>query len=202
MRSNPDPAEFNEFPSWSLSGFPDSVASSAASSAADRAADRAASRTGSELVSQPLSRSRMKEIAREVAGSPGAWERLVRMDPDNRWHQRLYSAADYDVWLESWLPGQATGWHDHAGTAGVLVVARGELEERVSVLNGVFTQVRHVPEGMARRMGRRQVHNLANASLAPAVSIHVYSPPLGATRGYEIGAMGLMRSPWNASSRN
>jgi predicted metal-dependent enzyme (double-stranded beta helix superfamily) len=194
MRSNPDPAEFNEFPSWSLAGFPDSVAHSAA--------DRAAGRTGSELVRQPLSRSRMKEIAREVAGSPGAWERLVRMDPDSRWHQRLYSAADYDVWLESWLPGQATGWHDHAGTSGVLVVARGELEERVSVLNGVFTQVRHVPEGVARRMGRRQVHNLANASLAPAVSIHVYSPPLGATRGYEIGAMGLMRSPWNASSPN
>jgi predicted metal-dependent enzyme (double-stranded beta helix superfamily) len=194
MRSNPDPADFNEFPSWSLAGFPDSVA--------HRAADQAAGRTASELVRQPLSRSRMKEIAREVAGSPGAWERLVRMDPDNRWHQRLYSAADYDVWLESWLPGQTTGWHDHAGTSGVLVVARGELEERVSVLNGVFTQVRHVPEGVARRMGRRVVHNLANASLAPAVSIHVYSPPLGATRGYEIGAMGLMRSPWNASSPN
>jgi predicted metal-dependent enzyme (double-stranded beta helix superfamily) len=194
MRSNPDPADFNEFPSWSLAGFPDSVA--------HRAAGQAAGRTASELVRQPLSRSRMKEIAREVAGSSGAWERLVRMDPDNRWHQRLYSAADYDVWLESWLPGQTTGWHDHAGTSGVLVVARGELEERVSVLNGVFTQVRHVPEGVARRMGRRQVHNLANASLAPAVSIHVYSPPLGATRGYEIGAMGLMRSPWNASSPN
>ena len=194
MRSNPDPADFNEFPSWSLAGFPDSVANSAA--------DQAAGRTAGELVRQPLSRSRMKEIAREVAGSPGAWERLVRMDPDNRWHQRLYSAADYDVWLESWLPGQTTGWHDHAGTSGVLVVARGELEERVSVLNGVFTQVRHVPEGVGRRMGRRQVHNLANASLAPAVSIHVYSPPLGATRGYEIGAMGLMRSPWNASSPN
>ena len=144
MRSNPDPAEFNEFPGWSLAGFPDSVAHSAA--------DRAAGRTAGELVRQPLSRSRMKEIAREVAGSPGAWERLVRMDPDNRWHQRLYSAADYDVWLESWLPGQTTGWHDHAGTSGVLVVARGELEERVSVLNGVFTQVRHVPEGVARRM--------------------------------------------------
>jgi predicted metal-dependent enzyme (double-stranded beta helix superfamily) len=194
MRPNPDPADFNEFPSWSLAGYPDSAAHSAA--------DQAAGRTASELVRQPLSRSRVKEIAREVAGSPGAWERLVRMDPDNRWHQRLYSAADYDVWLESWLPGQTTGWHDHAGTSGVLVVARGELEERVSVLNGVFTQVRHVPEGVARRMGRRQVHNLANASLAPAVSIHVYSPPLGATRGYEIGAMGLMRSPWNASSPN
>jgi predicted metal-dependent enzyme (double-stranded beta helix superfamily) len=149
----------------------------------------------------PLSRSRMKEIARGIATRPGTWEGLVRMDPASRWHQRLHSEAEYDVWLESWLPGQATGWHDHAGTSGVLVVARGELEERVSVLNGVFTQVRHIPEGSARRMGRRQVHNLANVSLAPAVSIHVYSPPLGATRGYEIGAMGLMRSPWTEAGR-
>jgi predicted metal-dependent enzyme (double-stranded beta helix superfamily) len=151
---------------------------------------------------EPLSRSRMKEIARAVAANQGLWQPIVRMDPATRWHQRLHSAADYDVWLESWLPGQDTGWHDHAGTSGVLVVARGELEERVSVLNGVLTQVRHIPEGAARRMGRRGVHNLTNVSLAPAVSVHVYSPPLGATRGYKIGAMGLMRSPWNASSQN
>jgi predicted metal-dependent enzyme (double-stranded beta helix superfamily) len=142
----------------------------------------------------------MKQIARAIAGCPGAWEHLVCMDPGARWHHRLHSEDDHDVWLESWLPGQATGWHDHAGTSGVLVVARGELEERVSVLNGVFTQVRHIPEGAARRMRRREVHNLTNVSLAPAVSIHVYSPPLGATRGYEIGAMGLMRSPWTAAS--
>jgi predicted metal-dependent enzyme (double-stranded beta helix superfamily) len=185
MRCNPDPADFNEFPNWSLTGFPEGVAGDSPSGSGD----------------EPLSRSRMREIARQVARSPEAWEQLVRMDPASRWHQRLCSAADYDVWLESWLPGQATGWHDHAGTSGVLVVARGELEERVSVLNGVFTQVRHIPEGVSRRMGRRQVHNVANVSLAPAVSIHVYSPPLGATRGYEIGAMGLMRSPWNASSQ-
>jgi len=51
-------------------------------------------------------------------------------------------------------------------------------------------------------MRRRQVHHLSNVSLAPAVSVHVYSPPLGATRGYEIGAMGLMRSPWTAADHN
>lgn len=153
-------------------------------------------------VAAPLSGSRMKLIARAIAGCPDVWQHLVRMDPDSRWHQRLHSAADHDVWLESWLPGQQTGWHDHAGAAGMLVVARGELEERVSVLNGVFTQVRHIPEGAARRMRRREVHNLTNTSLAPAVSVHVYSPPLGATRGYEIGAMGLMRSPWTGAGRS
>src|ERR1700704_676552 len=111
MRSNPDPADFNEFPSWSLAGFPDSVA--------HRAADQAAGRTASELVRQPLSRSRMKEIAREVAGSPGAWEGgggagggvgvgggggggRGRGGRDPRGPPRLYGAADYEVWLESW----------------------------------------------------------------------------------------------------
>lgn len=150
----------------------------------------------------PLSGSRMKLIARAIAGNPDAWQHLVRMDPDSRWHQRLHSAASHDIWLESWLPGQEAGWHDHDGTSGVLVVARGELEERISVLNGVFTQVRHIPEGAARRMRRRQVHSLANVSRAPAVSVHVYSPPLGATRGYKIGAMGLMRSPWTGAGRS
>ena len=51
-------------------------------------------------------------------------------------------------------------------------------------------------------MRRRQAHDVANVSLAPAVSLHVYSPPLGATRGHEIGAMGLRRahgSPVTAS---
>src|ERR1700760_16368 len=152
-------------------------------------------------VASPLSGSRMKLIARAIAGCPGHWQPLVRMDPDSRWHLRLHSADDHDVWLETWLPGQETGWHDHAGSSGVLVVAGGELEERGSVLNGVIPQVPHIPEGAARRMRRRTVHNLANVSLAPAVSVHVYSPPLGATRGYEIGAMGLMRSPWPGAGR-
>lgn len=72
---------------------------------------------------------------------------------------------------------------------------RGELEERIPVLGGVVTQIRCIPAGATRPLSRRQVHELANASLAPAFSVHVYSPPLEATRGYEIGAQGLRRAP-------
>src|ERR1700753_3566113 len=73
-------------------------------------------------VTAPLSGSRMKQIARAVAGCPDLWQPWVRTDPDSRWHQRLQSEDDHDVWLETWLPGQETGWHDHAGSSGVLVV--------------------------------------------------------------------------------
>ena len=132
----------------------------------------------------------MRMIARAVAASPGAWQHLVRVDPAARWRLRLRGTADYDVWLESWLPGQGTGWHDHGGSASVIMVARGELEERVPVLGGVVARIRHVPEGGTRPVRRSQVHQLANVSLAPAVSVHVYAPPLALTRGYELGARG------------
>jgi Cysteine dioxygenase type I len=145
-------------------------------------------------VPAPASGLRMRLIARDVASRPSAWQHLVHMDPVARWHLRLCGAADYDVWLESWLPGQGTGWHDHGGSAGVMVVVRGELEERIPVLGGVVTQVRHIPEGLARPLRRRQVHELANVSLTPALSVHVYSPPLAATRGYVISPRGLRRS--------
>ena len=116
------------------------------------------------------------------------------MDPVARWHLRLCGAADYDVRLDSWLPGQGTGWHDHGGSAGSWWSVRGELEERIPVLGGVVTQVRHIPEGLARPLRRRQVHELANVWLARALSVHVYSPPLEATRGYVISPRGLRRS--------
>ena len=149
---------------------------------------------GAVDLARPLNGSRMKLIARTVASCLDEWQDLVRRDPDVRWHARLSGTADHDVWLEWWLPGQGAGWHDHGGSASVMLVARGELEERIPLLGGFMTQVRRIPEGGARPLRRRQVHELVNVSRTPALSVHVYSPPLEATRGYEIGAKGLRRS--------
>ena len=137
----------------------------------------------------------MELIAQLVASRPGEWQHLLRAEPGAGRRIRLRSAADHDVWLESWPPARATGWHDHGGSAGVVLVMRGELEERIPVLGGVVMQIRRIPEGGTRPLGRRHVHELVNVSLASAFSVHVYSPPLEATRGYEIGAQGLRRAP-------
>jgi Cysteine dioxygenase type I len=157
---------------------------------------------GAVDLATPLSGSRMKLIARAAASCLDEWQDLVRMDPGSRWRARMHGAAGHDVWLESWLPGQGAGWHDHGSAAGVMVVVRGELEERIPLLGGFMTQVRRVPEGAARPLRRRQVHELANVARTPALSVHVYSPPLEATRGYEISARGLRRSAVGPATAN
>ena len=136
---------------------------------------------------------RMRLIARGVASRPSAWQHLVRMDPVARWHLRLCGAADYDVWLESWLPGQGTGWHDHGGSAGVMVVVRGELEERIPVLGGVVTQVRHISESHVRPYAAPGTRAGQRLACAGAQCARPFAAP-EATRGYVISPRGLRRS--------
>jgi rhodanese-related sulfurtransferase len=85
------------------------------------------------------------------------------------------------VWVISWLPGQATGFHDHGASSGAFVVTTGVLEE-------------HRPDGRAhvvhagesRAFGPDYAHDVRNVSLAPAISIHAYSPPLTEMNEYEL----------------
>ena len=69
-------------------------------------------------------------IVSRLASRPQEWMARVRLDPSERWYERLELASGYDVWLLSWLPGQRTGFHDHGGSTGAFAVASGSLEER------------------------------------------------------------------------
>ena len=48
--------------------------------------------------------------------------------------------------------------------------------------------------GRIRPFGAGHVHDMVNASAAPAVSVHAYSPPLTAMRRYELTAAGLVHT--------
>ncbi|MCP9956000.1 cysteine dioxygenase [Actinomadura madurae] len=127
---------------------------------------------------------RLAERAREIAAAPHEWVRRVRLDPDGRWYERVHLDADHEIWLISWLPGQSTGFHDHGGSAGAFAVALGTLEEdRVRARQDIGA-------GQARAFGPGYVHDVRNTSDAPAVSVHVYSPPLAAMRRYDLGPDG------------
>jgi mannose-6-phosphate isomerase-like protein (cupin superfamily) len=131
--------------------------------------------------------SRLAEVAGGLAAAPDEWLRRVRLDPEGRWYERLHRDNDQEIWLISWLPGQATGLHDHGGSSGAFAVALGDLEERD------LTATRRLTVGQSRAFGPDHVHDVRNTSNAPAVSVHVYSPPLTVMNRYDLTESGLVR---------
>jgi rhodanese-related sulfurtransferase/mannose-6-phosphate isomerase-like protein (cupin superfamily) len=113
--------------------------------------------------------------------SSNEWIDKVRLRSDRRWYERLYHGPDYDIWVISWLPGQSTGFHDHGASSGAFIVAAGNLEE-----HRPGEQARVVYAGEPRAFGPDYAHDVRNASLAPAISIHAYSPPLSEMNEYEL----------------
>jgi rhodanese-related sulfurtransferase/predicted metal-dependent enzyme (double-stranded beta helix superfamily) len=128
----------------------------------------------------------LADIVSQFASSDG-WIDKVRLRPERRWYERLYHGPDHDIWVISWLPGQSTGFHDHGASAGAFVVATGILEEHSP---GERTRVIH--PGKARAFGPDYAHDVRNVSLAPAVSIHAYSPPLSDMNEYEFDGSRLV----------
>ncbi|SFS13917.1 Rhodanese-related sulfurtransferase [Granulicella pectinivorans] len=127
------------------------------------------------------------DIVSRFAASEG-WLDRVRLRTEHRWYERLHLGADYDIWVISWMPGQATGFHDHGESAGAFVVTTGVLEEH---LPGKRSHA--IYPGQPRGFGFEYTHDVRNSSLAPAVSIHAYSPPLSEMNEYELDGTDLVR---------
>lgn len=128
-------------------------------------------------------------LATRLSEQRSLWEPLVEYDPGSRYYARLASTRDHEAWLLTWLPGQGTDWHDHGGSAGAFVTVRGTLIEqharvRPDVAPVVAPDVRTLSAGALRAFGTRHIHRVTNASLEPAVSIHVYAPALTEMNGY------------------
>ena len=128
----------------------------------------------------------LADIVSVFAWSDG-WMDKVRLQAEQRWYERLYYGADYDIWVISWLPGQSTGFHDHGASSGAFMVATGILEEHRP---GERTRVIH--PGKPRAFGPDYAHDVRNASIAPAISIHAYSPPLSDMNEYELDGIRLV----------
>jgi rhodanese-related sulfurtransferase/mannose-6-phosphate isomerase-like protein (cupin superfamily) len=120
--------------------------------------------------------------------SSDRWMDRVRLRTDDRWYERLYHGQDHDIWVISWLPGQSTGFHDHGESSGAFVVATGALEEHRHGEQAIV-----VPPGQPRAFGSNYAHDVRNASFAPAISIHAYSPPLNEMNRYDLEGSRLVR---------
>lgn len=139
-----------------------------------------------------LSRADLTALVRSIADSPHRWQPRLRI-PDageDRWWTRLSTDSRVDVWLLSWLPGQATELHDHGWSAAAFSVVRGRLiEVRVEHTGGRVSYTR--APGSVTRIAPGVVHDVRGSGRGPAVSIHAYSPPLAQMTYYAADTDGL-----------
>jgi predicted metal-dependent enzyme (double-stranded beta helix superfamily) len=132
-----------------------------------------------------LGQPQLAGIVRSFAATPQDWIGQVRLNAEGRWYERILVEPDHDVWIITWLPGQATGFHDHGSSVGAFTAAWGVLEEHHD------GTVLAVTAGTARTFGPGYVHDVRNASAAPVVSVHAYSPPLTEMTRYDLTPGGL-----------
>ena len=143
-----------------------------------------------------LGARQLADVVLRLAASPTDWLARVRLNSAGRWYERIHIDDSHEVWLISWLPGQATGFHDHGGSAGAFAVVWGTLMERRVTGAALTGQVLAKPIGAggSRAFGPRYIHDVRNtAAAAVAVSVHAYSPPLPQMTRYDLTPGGLVR---------
>jgi hypothetical protein len=98
-----------------------------------------------------------------------------------RRHRQLVLTPAYDAWLIAWGPSSLLELHDHGGSIGAVQVVRGELIEMYSdVVRPHPLRSRTIGRGSGFAVPATRAHEVWNPGPWPALSVHVYSPPLAA----------------------
>jgi mannose-6-phosphate isomerase-like protein (cupin superfamily) len=129
-------------------------------------------------------------IAADVAAGEH-WVPHARVDEKRRHHVRLVGTDLYEAWLLGWAPGQHVGMHDHGDAAGAFFVLSGTLRE---MLPARRRSIVDLGAGSTGVVARGQLHDVGNASERPALSIHVYSPPLTRMTFYDAAGRSPVRT--------
>ena len=144
-------------------------------------------------VPQPLPTDVLVDIAAGLATARPLWEPALDVAPDRRGHVRILATDAYEAWLITWPVGHGVDLHDHGGSTGVIAVAEGSLVEIDALGDGSFTTTR-VDAGNTHVVPPERVHDVINTGTAPAISIHVYSPPLTSMTFYDPDGVGEVRT--------
>ena len=132
----------------------------------------------------------LADIAAAVAAGD-RWMPHARVDAIRRHHVRLLGTDAYEAWLLGWAPGQHVGMHDHGDASGAFFVLAGELRE---LLPERRRSVVDLGAGSTGVVARGQLHDVGNVSDRPALSVHVYSPPLATMTFYDAAGRSALRT--------
>ena len=130
-------------------------------------------------------RADLIRVAAAFAAAQLPWAMLrshVRFDPAGYVRQPIYRDDTWELLLLCWLPGQATAVHGHDGSSGLVRLLAGTLEEcGYEALDAPRPAHRRTLHGQGLLVELPEtIHRVANAGSTPALSLHLYSPPLPA----------------------
>jgi predicted metal-dependent enzyme (double-stranded beta helix superfamily) len=138
-----------------------------------------------------LDQDELDAVVAELADSPELWIHLVRHDPSQRLYQELFRDAHLTAWLICWSQDQDTGYHDHDVSCGAVAVVGGRVREQRLTIDGP-PRDRVYAAGQHFHFSAADIHRVRHAGPDPAVTLHVYSPPLARMGAYAIDGQGVL----------
>ncbi len=138
-----------------------------------------------------LSAPELQSFAAELADRPELWIHLVKHDCEQRLYEHLFSEDHLTAWLICWMDDHDTGFHDHDGSAGAVAVVSGAVREERLVIDGP-PRNRTCAAGGVFHFSPADIHRVRHAGSDPAVTLHVYSPPLERMGAYLIDDDGVL----------
>jgi mannose-6-phosphate isomerase-like protein (cupin superfamily) len=135
-----------------------------------------------------LTTAQLEQFAMQLAASPHRWQHLVPYD-DARAYAQVWDADDVNAWVIRWSEGHDTGFHDHDESAAAILVLEGQIREERLRLSAP-PDTRTMKTGHMFVVPPTAIHRVRHAGSVPAITIHVYSPPLRRTGAYRVGPDG------------
>jgi predicted metal-dependent enzyme (double-stranded beta helix superfamily) len=146
-----------------------------------------------------LAGAELERFVRELAERPELWIERVRHDATQRVYEELLADEHLTAWLICWMDDHDTGFHDHDISSGAVAVVGGRVrEERLTI--GREPCSRSFAAGEAFHFSPSDIHRVRHSGEDPAVTLHVYSPPLARMGAYEIDGDGVLARRPMASS--
>jgi predicted metal-dependent enzyme (double-stranded beta helix superfamily) len=138
-----------------------------------------------------LSGPELQEFVEELADRPELWIDLVKHDSSQRLYHELLSDAHLTAWLICWMDDHDTGFHDHDLSAGAVAIVSGAVREERLAIEGA-PRDRTFAAGASFHFSAADIHRVRHSGADPAVTLHVYSPPLLRMGAYVIGENGVL----------
>ncbi|HEY2141253.1 MAG TPA: cysteine dioxygenase family protein [Solirubrobacteraceae bacterium] len=133
----------------------------------------------------------LEAFVADLAIRPELWIHLIEHDSTQRVYEELLSDEHLTAWLICWMDHHDTGFHDHDVSGGAVAVLSGRVREERLTIDGP-PRKRAFNAGETFHFSPADIHRVRHAGLDPAVTLHVYSPPLLRMGAYVVGEHGVL----------